>query len=118
HLNVFETFLPYDPLIIKTFLIILALSSRTSPLFGKERYNPIDFHPFPKELILAQNYYLMVFWKYAIYRLGYYETVIYSVRFIQHFLRRQNIEAEILDVIRNRDDQGQLAGLFETTLNI
>jgi len=114
HYHVYETFLPYDPLTVKLFLIILALTSRTSPLFKKEQYNSTDFHPFPKQFVFAQNFYLTLLWKYVIYRLGYYDAIMYSVRFIQHFLRRQIIQADIVDVIYNRDDHGQLMTLLET----
>lgn len=117
HYHVYETLLPYDPLVMRLFLFILALSSRASPLFKKEQYNSTDFHPFPKQLVRAQNFFSTLLWKYVIYRLGYYDAIMYSVRFIQHFLRRQTIEADITDILYKRDDHGQLIELFQTATN-
>jgi hypothetical protein len=113
HLHTYRTLLPYDPLIIKLFLIILALNSRISPLLEKTVYNSNDFKPFSKQIISTQNYYMTLLWKYVIYRLGYYDAILYSVRFIQHFLRRQIIEADMMDILHNRDDHGQLARLLQ-----
>ena len=113
HLHTYMTFLPYDPLVMKLFIIILALTPRIIPLYKKTRYSSQDFQPFPRQLLSTQNYYMTVLWKYVIYRLGYYDAILYSVRFIQHFLRRQNLETELADVIQNRDDHGQLMNLLE-----
>ncbi|UJR21608.1 hypothetical protein I4U23_024690 [Adineta vaga] len=117
HLHIYETFSSYDSIIIKLYLIILAFSSRTYPLVKKDNYHSTDFYPFPKRLVLAQNYYITLLWKYVIYRLGTYNTIIYSVRFIQHFLRQQILNADIFDVINNRDDHGQLVRLFQSEIN-
>jgi hypothetical protein len=114
----YRTLLPYDPLIVRLFLIILALTSRISPIFKKTHYNSIDFDPFPKNILLSQNYYTTLLWKYVLYRLGYNDAVIYSVRFIQHFLRRQMIESDLTEIIHNRDDHGQLNELFKTTIKL
>jgi hypothetical protein len=93
---------------MKLFLIILALSSRVTPLFKKDEYHPIDFDPLPKNLFESQNHYLTLLWKYVIYRLGYEDAVIFSVRFIQNFIHRQQIEADITEIIQNRSDYSQL----------
>ncbi|CAF4473477.1 unnamed protein product [Rotaria sp. Silwood2] len=118
HILMYETFSPYDPLFIKLFLIILVLTCGISPVFKKIQYNSNDFNPCPKEIFLTQNYYLTLLWKYVIYRLGYYDSIMYSVRFIQHILRRQVIEADLNDIIEKRDDHGQLAQLMEKTIQI
>ncbi|CAF3050670.1 unnamed protein product [Rotaria socialis] len=115
-LNTFRTHSPHDPFIMKLLLVILALSSRISPLIAKEQYNSIDFDPAPKNLLSGQNYCLTVLWKYMIYRLGYNDAVIFSVGFIQNFLHRQIVEAEIFQIIQNRDDHGQLAQLMQMNL--
>jgi hypothetical protein len=107
-INTFQTLLPYDAVIMKLFLIILSLSSRLTPLFKKDEYNSIDFDPVPKNLVESQNYYLTLLWKYVIYRLGYEDAVIFSVRFIQNFLHRQQIEADMIEIIQNRNDYSQL----------
>ncbi|CAF3629428.1 unnamed protein product [Rotaria sp. Silwood1] len=118
HIYIYETFAPYDPLFIKLFLIILVLTCGISPVFKKIQYNSIDFSPCPKEIFRIQNYYLTLLWKYVIYRLGYYDSIMYSVRFIQHILRRQIIEADLTDIIQKRDDHGQLARLMEKTIKL
>jgi hypothetical protein len=109
----YRNFQPYDSLVVKLFLIILAFNSRISPIKRKPLYLLQDFQPFPIEFIRIQNSYLTLLWKYVIYRFGYYDAIMYSVRFIQHFLHRQIIEADIMDIIDNRDDHGQLAQLLE-----
>jgi hypothetical protein len=113
NLSIYRNFLPYDSLIVKLFLIILAFSSRISPIRRKYCYSFHDFQPFPMEIVRIQNYYLTLLWKYVIYKFGYYDAIMYSVRFIQYFLRRQIIEGDIMDIIDNRDDHGQLAQLWE-----
>ncbi|CAF0942301.1 unnamed protein product [Rotaria sordida] len=118
HIYTYETFSPYDPLFTKLFLIVLVLTCGISPLFKKIQYNLNDFYSYPKEIFLTQNYYITLLWKYVIYRLGYYDSIMYSVRFIQHILRRQIIEADLVDIIQNRDDNGQLAQLMEKTMKI
>ncbi|CAF0826833.1 unnamed protein product [Rotaria sp. Silwood1] len=115
-LNTFQTLSPNDPLIMKQFILILALSSRISPLIIKEQYNSSDFEPVAENLLLSQNYCLTILWKYMIYRLGYKDAVIFSVRFIQNFLHRQVIEAEMIEIIQNRDDHGQLIQLMHMNL--
>jgi hypothetical protein len=107
-INTFQILLPYDPVIMKLFLIILALSSRVSPLFKKDEYYSTDFDPIPKNLLQSQNYYLTLLWKYVIYRLGYENAVIFSVRFIQNLLHRQQIEADMIEIIQSRTDYSQL----------
>ncbi|CAF3545613.1 unnamed protein product [Rotaria socialis] len=114
HICTYQTLLPYDPVIQKIFLIILVLTYDISPLIKKVQYSSNDFNPYPKDIFLSQNYYLTLLWKYVIYRLGYYQSILYSVRFIQHILHRQLIEADLTDVILNRDDHGHLARLMET----
>ncbi|CAF3646463.1 unnamed protein product [Rotaria sordida] len=116
-LNTFQTLSPNDPLIMKQFVIVLALSSRISPLIVKKQYNSNDFDPVPKNLLLSQNYCLTILWKYMIYRLGYNDAIIFSVRFIQNFLHRQIIEAEMIEIIQNRDDHGQLIQLMQMNMN-
>ncbi|CAF4302391.1 unnamed protein product, partial [Rotaria magnacalcarata] len=74
-LNRFRTLSSHDPFIMKLLLVILALSSRISPLISKQQYNSIDFDPAPKNLLSSQNYCLTVLWKYMIYRLGYNDAV-------------------------------------------
>ncbi|CAF2735058.1 unnamed protein product [Rotaria sp. Silwood2] len=115
-LTTFQTLSPNDPLIMKQFVVILALSSRISPLLVKEQYNSKDFDPVPKNLLSSQNYCLTILWKYMIYRLGYNDAVIFSVRFIQNFLHRQVIEAEMIEIIQNRDDHGQFGQLMQMNL--
>jgi hypothetical protein len=118
NLHVYRTFLPYDSIVVKLFLISLALTSRLSPLMRKEIYDFNDFQPFPIEILRIQNYYITLLWKYVIYRFGYYDAIMYLVRFIQHFLRRLSIDAEITDIIQNRDDHGQLIELMERAVTI
>lgn len=113
NLYTYQTFLPYDPLVVKLFLIILALSSHISPLETKSSYSFHHFQPYPKEIFRIQNYYLTILWKYVVYRFGYYDAIMYSVRFIQHFLHRQTIQNDVINVINNRDDHGQLVELLE-----
>ena len=115
-LNTFQTLLPYDPLIMKLFVIILALSSRITPLMKKDEYSPIDFDPVATNLFSSQNYYVTLLWKYAIYRLGYNDAIIFSLRFIQNFLLRQIVEADMIETIQNRDDHGQLVQLMQMTM--
>lgn len=117
-LNAFQTFLPYDPIIMKLWVIILALSSQTLPLMRKEHYTPADFDPVPAELLLSQNYYVTLLWKYVMYRLGHDNAVTFSVRFVQNFLRRQVFEADVTELIRNRDDHAQLMPLTQMNLRI
>ncbi|CAM4806908.1 unnamed protein product [Rotaria magnacalcarata] len=114
HIYTYQTLLPYDPVVQKVFLIILVLTYGISPLIKKVEYSSNDFNPYPKDIFLSQNYYLTLLWKYVIYRLGYYQSILYLVRFIQHILHRQLIEADLTDVILNRDDHGHLARLMET----
>jgi len=116
-ISTFQTLVPYDPIIMKLFLIILALSSRISPLIKKKEYNSIDFDPLPKNLLQSQNYYLTLLWKYVIYRLSYHDAIIFTVRFIQNFLYTQIIEADIVEVIQNRNDHGQLVQCMQMNLN-
>lgn len=112
----YRNLLPYDSLIVKLFLIILALNSRISTVRKQDQYSINHFRPFPMEIIRIQNYYIALFWKYVIHRFGYYDAIMYSVRFIQYFLHRQIIEADIVDTIENRDDHGQLAQHLERIL--
>jgi len=118
NLYVYQTFLPYDSIVIKLFLIILALSSRICPLVKQKEYYSFNFQPFPKEIFRIQNNYITILWKYVIYRFGYYDAIMCSVRFIQNFLRRQIIESDIMDIIENRDDHGQLSELMERAITI
>jgi hypothetical protein len=113
-LNTFQTLLPYDPIIMKLLIIILALSSRITPLIKKSEYNSVDFDPLPKNLFLSQNYYLTILWKYVIYRLGYNNAVSFTVRFIQNFLQRQIIEDNMIEIIQTRHDYEQLIQLWQT----
>jgi hypothetical protein len=117
-MNTFQTILPYDPLIMKLFVIILALSSRISPLIKKNQYNSIDFDPLPKNLLQCQNYYLTLLWKYVISRLGYNDAIIFSVRFIQNFLHGQIIQADMVEIIQNRNDRGLLIQCMQMNSNI
>jgi hypothetical protein len=103
----FKRLVPHDLLITKLLLIILALSSRITPLFKKTEYHSIDFDPPPKTLLHTQNYYLTILWKYMICRLGYNDAIIFTVRFIQNFLHRQIIEADMIEKIQNRNDSAQ-----------
>jgi len=116
--NVFQTLLPNDPIIMKLWIIILALSPRISPLIKKDEYNSIDFDPIPKNLFSSQNYYLTILWKYVIYRLGYNDAIRCSVRFIQTFLQRQILESDMIENIQNRDDHGQLLQFMQVHLKI
>lgn len=115
-LTTFQTLIPQDPFIMKQFVIVLAFSSRISPLIEKEEYDSSDFDPVPKNLLSSQNYCLTVLWKYMIYRLGYNDAIIFSVRFIQNFLQRQLLEAEMIELLHNRDDHGQLVQLMQMNL--
>lgn len=117
HLNVCDRFLLHDPLIIKLFLIVLALSPRTSPVARKERYTPVDFRSFPRRLIRAQSRYSTLLWKYVTYRLGPHDAAIHFVRFTQHFLRTQSIGCELIESVYHRDDHGQLLALFEADID-
>ncbi|CAF0836801.1 unnamed protein product [Adineta steineri] len=117
-LNAFQTFAPYDPFIMKLWVIILALSSQTMPLIKKDQYIARDFDSMPKNLLTSQNYYLTLLWKYVIYRLGYNNGINFLVRFIQNFLRRQKLEADVIEVIQNRDDHGQLIQFIQMNLTI
>ncbi|CAF0721639.1 unnamed protein product [Adineta ricciae] len=117
HLHIYQTTSPHDAVIIKLFLISLAFSSRIYPIFGKDQYHSMDFYPFPQQLVSAQNYYITLLWKYVIYRLGIHNAIIYSARFIQHFLRQQMLDADVLNIINNRDDHGQLVALIRSELS-
>ncbi|CAF0804933.1 unnamed protein product [Adineta ricciae] len=114
----FQTLLPHDVIVMKSWVIILALSSRTLPLWRKDHYSSSDFDPYPTKLLLSQNYYLTLLWKYVMYRLGYNDTIIFLVRFIQNFLRRQILEADMFEMIQNRDDHAQLTPLTQMNLKI
>lgn len=116
-LNTFKSLVPYDPVIMKLFLIVLILSCRSSPLVEKSHYTAMDFSPLPNNFLHSQNFYVTLFWKYLQHRLGYNEAVILSVRLMQTFLRRQWVEADMLDIVHNRDDDGQLVHLIETSMN-
>jgi hypothetical protein len=118
NLYTYETLLPYDPLVLKSFLIILSLTSRLSPLDKKDEYHSHHFQAYPLEILHIQNYYITILWKYVIYRFGYYDAIMYSVRFIQNFLRRQIIESDMMDIIQNRDDHGQLFQIIEKAVTI
>lgn len=113
HLQILRTFLPYDSLAIKFFLIILGYNSCVTPLRRRPSYSPHHFQPFPLAFVSVQNYYITLLWKYVIYRFGYNHAVMYLTRFIQHFLRRQIIQADAMDMLENREDQGQLLRMFE-----
>jgi len=108
HLN------PYDPLIFKLFLIVLSLTYPLTPLRRKSHYQNEDFHAHPMVLVQHQWFYLTLLWKYVIYRLDSTHAQIYAVRFIQNILRRQTLEADMIDILANRDDHGQLVDLIET----
>jgi len=118
NLNSYQTFFPYDRIVVKLFLIILALTSRISPLVKQEQYHSNDFQSFPIEILRIQNYYITILWKYVIYRFGYYDAIMYSVRFIQLFLRRQIIENDMMDIIQNRDDHGRFFQLMERAITL
>ena len=47
------------------------------------------------------------------HRFDYYDAMIFSsVRFIQNFLHRQTIQAEMIKIIQSRDDRAQFAQLL------
>jgi hypothetical protein len=117
-LNKFQTLIPYDPLIIKVLVIIFALSSKLSPLVQKDAYNSTDFDPLPKNLLSSQNYYITLLWKYLIYRLGYNDSLRFSVRLIQNFLHSQIIEADIIETTQNRNDRGQLIQWMQMNMEV
>ena len=117
HLHIYQTISPHDAVIVKLFLICLAFSSRIYPIYKKDKYHSKDFYPFPKRLLSVQNHYITLLWKYVIYHLGTYHAIIYIVRFIQHFLRRQILDADVLDIIYNRDDHGQLVALIRREIS-
>ena len=117
NLRGYQTLIPYDPLVMKLYLIVLALTSSIVPLMSKDHYQLQDFDPLPARIVQSQDYFLTLLWKYVIYRLDYRFAVIYSVRLIQNFLRRQTLEADLTDTIHNRDDQGQLLELIRTATN-
>ena len=117
HLHILRTFLPYDSLVIKLFLIILGFNACVTPLRRKEFYSPDHFQPFPLAFVSVQNYYVTLLWKYVIYRFGYTDAVMFFARFIQHFLRRQIIQADAIDIVENREDQGQLLRMFENLVH-
>lgn len=118
HIKNYSIFVPHDPLIMKLFLIILSLTCGICAIYKKEKYTPHDFSPFSNDIVQLQNYYLTILWKYVIYRLNYNDAIMYTVKFIQHFLHRQTIEADLVDIVQNRDDHGQLMQLMEPTINI
>lgn len=116
-LNTFKTLIPYDPVIMKLFLIILVLSCRISPLVNKTHYTTMDFNPLPKNFLYSQNFYITLLWKYVQHRLGPQEAVIFSVRLVQTFLRRQVIEGDMLEIVNHREDDGQLVHMIESSMN-
>ncbi|UJR27497.1 hypothetical protein I4U23_008781 [Adineta vaga] len=92
YMNAFENMLSYDPVIMKLWILILALSPQNLPLFRKDRYNSMDFDSFPNNLFLSQNYYLTLLWKYVLYRLGHHDAVfslsdLYKIFFVDKFLK-------------------------------
>lgn len=107
-INNFQNLLPYDPLIMKLCLIVLALSSRISPVLRQEQYHSKDFEALPANLLQSQNYYLTLLWKYVIYRLGYTDAVRFSVRFVQNFLNSQTLDGDIIETVQHRNDFSQL----------
>lgn len=109
---------PYDPLIFKLFLIILSLTCPLTPLRRKSHYQPKDFQAYPMVLVQHQWFYLTLLWKYVIYRLDSNHALTYSVRFIQNFLRRQKLEEDMIEIVENRDDQGQFADMMESGTNL
>lgn len=117
-LNTYQSLLPHDPIIMKLFVIILALSSRVLPLVRKAEYNAMDFKPLPRNFLASQNFYITLLWKYVVHRLGYNDAVLFSVRFIQTFLRRQRIEADIVDIVQSREDHGQLIHMMQMSMKI
>lgn len=114
NLRGYQTLIPYDPLVMKLYLIVLALTSSIVPLMSKDHYQRQDFDPLPARIAQSQDYFLTLLWKYVIYRLDYRFAVLYSVRLIQNFLRRQTLEADLMETFHNRDDQGQLLELIRT----
>ena len=114
NLRGYQTLLPYDPLVMKLYIIALALTSSIAPLKSKAHYQRHDFDPAPAQLARSQHYFSTLLWKYVIYRLDYRYAVIYSVRLIQNFLRRQTLEADLMETVHSRDDQGQLLELMRT----
>lgn len=104
----FQTFLPYDPFILKLCLIIFALSSRTCPLKRQFTYETNDFCSLPKHLLNSQNFYVNLLWKYVNYRFGYSEAIQFLVRFVQSFLHLQTVESEFDDIIEYREDLIQI----------
>ena len=112
-LHRFERLFSDDSLVMKQFLIILAFSSRISPLIEKQEYHSTDFRPVPKNLLSSQNYCLTVLWKYMMHRFDYNDAIIFSIRFIQNFLHRQTIQAEMIEIIQSRDDRGQFVQLMQ-----
>lgn len=116
-LNTFKSLIPYDPVIMKLFLIILVLSCRISPLVKKTHYTALDFSPLPKNFLYSQNFYVTLLWKYVQHRLGAQEAAVFSVRLVQTFLRRQVIEADMLEIVNHREDDGQLVHMIESSMN-
>ena len=117
-LHTFQALMPHDPIIMKLFVIILALSSRVLPLVNKPEYGAMDFKPLPRNFLASQNFYITLLWKYVMHRLGHNDAVLFSVRFIQTFLRRQKIEADIVDIVQSREDHGQLIHMMQMSMKI
>ena len=117
-LNIFRSMLPQDPIVMKLFIIAIALSTRVLPLMEKSEYTENDFAPFPKSIVLSQNYYVTLLWKYLCYRVGYADAVIFSARFIQTFLRRQELENDSTTIVQKRDDHGELLHLTHTSMRL
>lgn len=116
-INKFQNLLPYDPVIMKLCLIILALSSRICPVVRQEQYHTKDFEPLPANLLQSQNHYLTLLWKYVIYRLGYTDAVRFLVRFIQNFLHSQNLDGDIIETVQHRNDYSQLIEYNQNNFN-
>lgn len=112
----FRQLVPQDPIIIKLFLILLTLSPSIVPTDTKSEYQPLDFEPLPRNFLRRQSFYTDLLWKYIQHRLGYQSAVLITARFIQIFLHRQTVEANIRDVISNRNDDGHLSHLVEVPL--
>ena len=118
NLRRYQTMSPYDPVMMKLFLIILALATGISPLMKKTHYDTRDFQAKPNSIHLSQNFYLTLLWKYVTHRLDQREAVNYSVRFIQNFLHRQSLEVEMMDVVESRNDHGQFAESLQAATNL
>jgi len=54
----------------------------------------------------------------VISRLGYNDAIIFLVRFIQNFLHGQIIQADMVEIIQNRNDRDLLVQCIQMNSNI